>query len=122
MTNEKKVEALVEQYKAGIGNVEGLEPVRARMTRAPRHVFSLRIGADELDTIAEAAEKRGISVGDFIRQAALKEASAGGDSPSLRLEEKLDELLRLVQEASSAAPPDATGPSAGRSPGRGGAR
>jgi len=76
-------------------DVDQLTHVRGRISRAPRNVFSLRIGAEELDLIAEAAEERRLTVGDFIRQAALKEATlTAGDNTNSA---KIDEILKLVR-------------------------
>src|SRR5438876_6403350 len=74
--DEELEELAAREDREGEPEPNGLVPVKARVPRMARNVFSLRIGAEELDAIADAAEARGISVGDFIRQAALKEAQA----------------------------------------------
>ena len=93
MTAEDRIHELALHYESRMGKVDDLRPVKARVARQVRNVFSLRIGAGELDAIADAAERRGVSVGDFIRQAALKEA-ARGDADAV--ESKLDEILRTT--------------------------
>jgi uncharacterized protein (DUF1778 family) len=71
--------------------------VRARVAKRPRHVFSLRVSAKELDHIGDAAELKGVSVGDFIRNAALKAADAELEpSSNVDLEAKVDEILRRL--------------------------
>jgi hypothetical protein len=52
--------------------LRSLRPVKARVAKDVRAVFSLRLSADELREISEAAE--GSNIGDFIRTAALKAA------------------------------------------------
>jgi hypothetical protein len=52
-------------------------PIVVRGAKAPRHVFSVRFEAAELDTIREAAQAAGMKTGEFIRNAAL--AAARGD-------------------------------------------
>src|SRR5688572_7267624 len=42
--------------------------------KTPRHVFSLKIGASELDEIADAAGSEDVSIGLYIREAALARA------------------------------------------------
>ena len=46
--------------------------------KAPRHTFSVRFEASELDSVRVAAEAAGMKTGEFIRNAAL--AAARGES------------------------------------------
>jgi uncharacterized protein (DUF1778 family) len=48
--------------------------VKFRVARDVKHVYSFRVGAEELDEIADAAEAAGKDVSAFIREAALREA------------------------------------------------
>ena len=50
------------------------EPVKVRVARDVKHVYSFRVGAEELDEIVDAAEVAGKDVSAFIREAALREA------------------------------------------------
>ena len=52
----------------------GLVPVKARVAKDVRAVFSVRLAPSELTEIAEIAKALGMKVGDFIRQAALEHA------------------------------------------------
>jgi uncharacterized protein (DUF1778 family) len=54
--------------------LDGATEIRARVSKTPRAVFTLRLGADELDAIAAAARALDQPVGDFIRRAAVQEA------------------------------------------------
>ena len=47
---------------------------KVRVSRPVRNVFSLKVGADELDMLSAAAEAAGISIGAYIREAALEKA------------------------------------------------
>ena len=78
-------------------NLDGYVPIRVRPGRRQRDVFSLRIGAEELDRLVDAAERRHVSVGEFIRQAALKEAAA---DDSFDLTRTLQEHTQRLQEIS----------------------
>ena len=78
-------------------NLEGYVPVRVKPGRRQRDVFSLRIGAEELDLLVEAAERRHMSVGEFIRQAALKEAAS---DESFDLNRTLQEHTQKLREIS----------------------
>jgi len=78
-------------------NLAGYVPVEVKATRRQRDVFSLRIGAEELDRLVEAAKRRHVSVGEFIRQAALKEAAA---EDSFDLTRTLQEHTQRLQEIS----------------------
>ena len=78
-------------------NLDGYVPVQVKPGRRQRDVFSLRIGAEELDRLVDAAERRHVSVGEFIRQAALKEAAA---DDSFDLTRTLQEHTRRLQEIS----------------------
>jgi uncharacterized protein (DUF1778 family) len=72
--------------------------VAATVLKSPRSVFSLKLGDDELDEIAEAAEASGQSVGAFIRDAALERAR-GRNRGGTRLRivrEKARELTEAV--------------------------
>ena len=54
--------------------------IRLRRGDGPSTMFSLRMTGEELSKIALAAQKRGTTVSDFIRRAALKEADGGDES------------------------------------------
>jgi hypothetical protein len=61
-----------------------------------RHVFSLKIGAGELDEIADAAEAGGVSIGLYIREAALARARKQQQPTVDELKAKLRELSEAV--------------------------
>ena len=98
MVDENELEGLHEYYESRIGETEDLAPMQARVSKAPRHVFSLRIGAEELDAIAASAERRSVSVGDFIRQAALREATGQSPGSASEISRRLDELQACIAE------------------------
>lgn len=76
-------------------NLEGYEAVRVKPGRRQRDVFSLRIGAEELDKLVDAAGRRHMSVGEFIRQSALKEAD---NDDTFDLSRTLQEHSQRLQE------------------------
>jgi hypothetical protein len=74
------------------------EPVPARVAKGARDVFALRIGAEELDELADAAESAGVSVGAFIRRAALEKARSQGGAAVKRVREQVRELAETVSQ------------------------
>ena len=86
-------------------DLEGYEAAQVRPGRRQRDVFSLRIGAEELDKLVDAAERRQVSVGEFIRQAALKEAAAQEEFELSRTlqehTERLQEITELLRRRAS---------------------
>jgi uncharacterized protein (DUF1778 family) len=57
--------------------LEGWEPIAARIAKAPRAVYGLRLSAEEYKEISAAAEARGMTMSDFLRSAAR--AAIDGD-------------------------------------------
>ena len=107
----REAEALYES-----DDLSNLVPVEVRVSKPVRHVFSLKIGAGELDVIADAAEAAGLSVGAFIRTAALEKARE--TNPEVAVEVELTELAgRLASIAGRIREGDAAA-TRGRSPGR----
>jgi len=76
-------------------DLQGCEAMRLKPARRQRDVFSLRLAAEELDRIVDAAERRQMSAGEFIRLAALKEAAA---DESFDLSRTLQEHTAQLQE------------------------
>jgi hypothetical protein len=73
-------EELVAEFEKRIADGDDLEdlvPVRSvpPPPNTRRSVFSVRLGSDELASIASAARKQGLSIGDFIREAAKRAAA-----------------------------------------------
>jgi hypothetical protein len=66
-----------ESVKGTEAEVEGLVRVNATTPKDPRSVFSVQLHAGELGAIMEAAERRGMKTGAYIRSAAL--AAVAGD-------------------------------------------
>jgi hypothetical protein len=76
--------------------------VSLRIAKNVRHVFSFKIGAEELDELADAAEARGESVGAFIREAALEKArrlkeSGPGDLTLKEIADRMDQLTKAMR-------------------------
>jgi hypothetical protein len=88
--------------------IEGLVPVRARVAKDVRHVFSLRMSAQEITEIFEAAKQRGMTMSDFMRQASLaavhgeRSLAAGRQATALHaVREKARELYEAVEKLDS---------------------
>jgi uncharacterized protein (DUF1778 family) len=75
------------------------KPVKVRVAKEVKHVYSMRIGAEELDEIADAAEAAGKDVSAFIREAALNEARRrkAGKSAVDDVRKKAQELAEAVK-------------------------
>jgi len=73
------------------------EPVPSLPSRSVRNTFSLKIGADELDELADAAEAAGVSVGAFIREAALQKARGQQGAALKRVRKQVRELAESVK-------------------------
>jgi uncharacterized protein (DUF1778 family) len=73
--------------------------VKFRVVKDIKHVYSFRVGAEELDEIADAAEAAGQDVSAFIREAALKEARRRkSSSPAVDdVRKKAKELAEAVE-------------------------
>ncbi len=71
---QRRDREIAEFYESRKGDVEGLVPVKARVSKTPRTVFSLRLDAKELMELLGAAKQRDVTVSAFIRDAATAEA------------------------------------------------
>jgi uncharacterized protein (DUF1778 family) len=96
---EKMIEDEAQYWEQHRDDAPG-EEVKVRVARDVRHVYSFRVGADELDEIADAAEAAGKDVSAFIREAALNEARRrkAGDSAVDEVRRKAQELTEAVQK------------------------
>lgn len=80
MESDKKYEEMVrlaESVKDTEAELEGLVPVTATAPKESRSVFSVQLSGSELSAIMEAADRRGMKTGAYIRAAAL--AAVAGD-------------------------------------------
>ena len=84
--------------------IEGLVPVKARVSRPVRAVYSVRMNSAELTEISEAAKQNDMTVSDFMRQASLAAAKgelsldAGKRATALHaVREKARELYEAVE-------------------------
>ncbi len=76
--------------------LEGLVPVKARVSKDPRSVYSVRLRFGELTEIMNAAKERGESVSEFMRQASLAAARGYVD---LKVGEQAQALLTVREKA-----------------------
>ena len=90
----------VESVKDTEAELEGLVPVRARVSPNLGVVYSLRLSRDEMNRISEAASKRGKKISEFLRMAAL--AAAEEDS-NLGQEERASVLQSAREKAQDLA-------------------
>jgi uncharacterized protein (DUF1778 family) len=96
--------------------LEGLVPVKARVAKNPRAVYSVRMSSAELTEISEAAKQNDMTVSDFMRQASLAAAKgdlsleAGKRATALHaVREKARELYEAVENLDAAAGPQTLG-------------
>jgi hypothetical protein len=76
------------------------KPVDFRVAKNVKNVYSLRIGAAELDELVDAAEAAGVNLSAFIREAALNEARRrkAGKSAVDEVRKKAKELAEAVSK------------------------
>jgi uncharacterized protein (DUF1778 family) len=95
----------IERQIADGTDLDGLTPVKAKAARNPRAVVSIRVPPDAFDIVARAAEHRGVSVSEFFRDAAMSaaahELTLDRGNALTAMEEKLEDLLALVNAAKS---------------------
>ncbi len=60
--------------------MEGLVPVKARVAKPVRSVYSVRLSSQELSEISKAAKRRDMTMSDFMRQASLSKLSRNTSS------------------------------------------
>lgn len=88
-----------------------LVPVKARTPRHAESIYSLRLTAEEMSVITEAARREKMKVSQFIRNAALRSALGGApasaaEDPAIRAElasirsrlERYDERADQIEE------------------------
>lgn len=112
MTNRDPDQELLDEYERRIAegtDLAGLIPVKARTPRNPRAVFSMRLSKDEYAVISVAAEAKGQSISDFIRDAAMDAAALTGqadseyDLPAIRADiARIDRKIAAATTRSSA--------------------
>ncbi len=68
---EKAIRDDLDSLKDSSHELDGFKPIEASVSHAPRAVFSLRIGPQELEAIETAAGVVEENLGEFIRRAAL---------------------------------------------------
>ena len=107
MTNKSYEEMVreAEAVKDTEAEVDGLVPVKVRVAKPVRAVYSVRMSSQELTEISKAAKQRGMTVSDFMRQASLSAAQGALDlehgrraTALLAVREKAEELYRAVEE------------------------
>ena len=94
-----------EEVKDTEREIEGLVPVKARVSKNPRAVYSVRLSFEELSRIEAAAKQRGLSISEFMRQASLAAATGEQDlapgehtAAVLAVREKARELYNAVEK------------------------
>jgi hypothetical protein len=97
---ERRLDEAAEYWEHHMDDEPVGEPVKADVSKPIRHVYSLRIGAAELDELVDAAEAAGVNVSAFIREAALNEARRrkAGKSAVDEVRKKAKELAEAVSK------------------------
>ena len=96
---DAKIDALKEEdlarfFEERRGDISQWEPNPAKIRRrrgGPSTIFSLRLAPEELQELRTVAERRGLSLSELIRRAALREARQT-DSKSEAINEALANL------------------------------
>ncbi|HEU0074792.1 MAG TPA: DUF6290 family protein [Dehalococcoidia bacterium] len=108
MTRRETDEEIIAEYDKLLAEgreMEGLVPVKARVAKPVRAVYSVRMSSQELTQISKAARQRAMTVSDFMRQASLAAArdeldlEAGRQEAAfLAVREKARELYQAMEE------------------------
>ena len=103
--SDDDIAAEYDQLMAEGKEMEGLVRVRARVSKDPRSVYSVRLRFGELSEIMKAAEQRGLTISEFMRQASLAAARGeidlkyGAQAQNLlAVREKARELYEAVEK------------------------
>ena len=70
---DKRATELAEDAEQHAGEKPGKQ-VKGIVSKTARNVFSMKIGVEELEVLSDAAEEAGVSLGAYIRGAALEKA------------------------------------------------
>jgi hypothetical protein len=79
--------------------LDDMVPVKARVPKNPRAVFSVRFAPEELGEVQRAADGRGVTIGELIRSSALAAARGQADY-GFTAEKSLQDLGRRLRAAS----------------------
>jgi hypothetical protein len=112
-TDEEIIADLEKQIAEG-RELEGYEPIEARVPKKLSVMYSVRLSPEEYAEFSDAAKARGMTMSDFMRAAARSVIDAGGGDQAAVLgaaRAKLDELAELISQASTRG----AVPAAGRS-------
>jgi hypothetical protein len=101
MKTREEMRREAEAIKGTEQEIEGLVPVKARISPNLGIVYSLRLTEAEMSFIRNAAKRRGIKMSDLVREAAMNAAAEAQDKPTPR-DEALKEARELVGAAARA--------------------
>jgi hypothetical protein len=96
MKSYKEMAREADAVKDTEAELEGLVPVKARVSKDPRSVYSVRLRFGELSEIISAAKERGVTTSEFMRLASLAAARSYLD---LRNGEQAQALLAVPEKA-----------------------
>jgi hypothetical protein len=101
MKTREELRREAEAIKGTEKEIEGLVPVKAKISPNLEIVYSLRLSEGEMSFIRNAAKRRGIKMSDLVREGAMNAAAEAMDQPSPR-DEALKEARELVGAAAKA--------------------
>ena len=101
MKTREEMRNEAEAIKGTEKEIDGLIPVKARISPNLGIVYSLRLTEAEMSFIRNAAKRRGIKMSDLVREAAMNAAAEAQDKPTPR-DEALKEARELVGAAARA--------------------
>ena len=111
MKNYEEMVREAEEFMGTERELEGLVPVKARVSKPVRHVYSVRMSGKELTEIGNAAQARGMTISEYMRRAAM--AAVQGDldlnageqrAALLAVRERAKELYEAVEKLDTPSP------------------
>ena len=97
---DERIRQIIEYHEAHMDEGPVGPPINVRVAKNVKNVYSLRIGAGELDELVDASEAAGMNLSAFIREAALNEARRrkAGKSAVDDVRKKAKELAEAVSK------------------------
>jgi hypothetical protein len=95
-----ELEELADYYERHAGDLSlwSTKPRKIRVRRGgPSHTFSIRFTPEEMALLDDAAERRGITITELIRSAALASVREGGDETLREVKERALQLAEAVK-------------------------
>jgi hypothetical protein len=99
-SSSEDIDELADYYERHAGDVSiwSKKPRKIRVRRGgPSHTFSIRFTPEEMEMLDDAAEKRGVTITELIRSAALASVGEGRDETLQEVKERALQLAEAVR-------------------------